>query len=156
MNNSHILLILTLSILFPIYLLGEEKDIVGSERCKICHKEEYEAFSKTSHKDTSKSLNTEQKNNKECLMCHSMDKEGKYMEIGCEACHGGGKYYSQEYVMKDKELSRLIGLKKPDEKSCENCHNQDTPKIKKMDIKEGMKKIEHKRNPKTQINKDGN
>lgn len=78
-------------------------------------------------------------------MCHSMDTEGKYMEIGCEACHGSGKYYSQDYIMKDKELSRLIGLKKPDENTCKKCHTTETPKIIKMNIKEGMKKIEHKR-----------
>ncbi|MCX7959164.1 MAG: hypothetical protein N3B13_08965, partial [Deltaproteobacteria bacterium] len=63
----------------------------------------------------------------------------------CEACHGAGKYYAQEYVMKDKELSKLIGLKIPDEKSCEKCHTEDSPKINKMNLKEGMKKIEHKK-----------
>lgn len=123
-------------------------DYVGSNRCKTCHKDEYEKFSKTKHKDTSKSLNKEELKNKECLTCHSMDKEGKYMEIGCESCHGAGKYYSQSYVMKDKELSRLIGLKKPDESTCKRCHNEDTPKIKKMDIKSGMKEIEHKKKQK--------
>jgi len=123
-------------------------DFVGSNRCKTCHKEEYEKFAKTLHKDTSKSLNKGELKNKECLTCHSMDREGKYMEIGCEACHGAGKYYSQSYVMKDKELSRLIGLKKPDENTCKRCHNEDTPKIKKMDIKNRMKEIEHKKTKK--------
>jgi len=133
----------------PYQIYGDE-DFIGSERCKICHKEEYEIFAKTAHKDTSKSLDKNNKKNHECLMCHSMDKDGRIMEIGCEACHGGGKYYSQEYVMKDKELSRLIGLKKPDQETCKKCHTDDTPKINKMDIKEGMKKIEHKKSKKSE------
>ncbi|MGC8926717.1 MAG: multiheme c-type cytochrome [Myxococcota bacterium] len=134
---------LILSLHYSVSLHSD--DFVGSERCKICHKEEYEKFSKTKHKDTSKSLKADESKNRECLLCHSMDKEGKYMEIGCEACHGPGKYYSQSYVMKDKELSRLIGLKKPDEESCKRCHTEDSPKINKMNIKDGMKIIEHKK-----------
>ncbi len=147
MNNLIRFIAISILFLSPVIVYGD--DIVGSGRCRICHKEEYEKFSKTAHKDTSGSLSPEQKKNKECLMCHSMDKEGKYMEIGCEACHGGGKYYSQEYVMKDKELARLIGLRIPDEKYCEKCHTQETPKINKMNIKEGMKKIEHKKEKET-------
>lgn len=146
MNKSSLYFILLICFFYPLVLFAD--DFVGSERCKICHKEEYEKFSKTKHKDTSKSLKEDEKKNRECLMCHSMDKEGKYMEIGCEACHGAGKYYSQSYIMKDKELSRLIGLKKPDEESCKRCHTQDSPKINKMNIKDGLKIIEHKKDSK--------
>lgn len=146
MNKLIKLAVFLITLSFSPLISGE--DIVGSERCKLCHKEEYEKFSKTAHKDTSKSLNAEQRKNKECLICHSMDKEGKYMEIGCEACHGGGKYYSYDYIMIDKELARLIGLKIPDENFCQKCHTQETTKINKMNIKEGMKKIEHKKESK--------
>lgn len=143
MNRAYWLVVIALIIQFTADTYPD--DLVGSERCKICHKEEYKKFTKTKHKDTSKSLNEQQKKNRECLVCHSMDKEGKFMEIGCEACHGGGKYYSYDYVMKDKELSRLIGLKKPTEETCKKCHNEDTTKINKFDIKKGLKEIEHKR-----------
>lgn len=149
---SKSLLYLTLLLLYSVPFYGD--DFTGSERCKLCHKEEYEKFSQTPHKDTSKSLNKEDRKNKECLMCHSMDGEGKYMEIGCEACHGSGKYYAQDYVMKDKELSRLIGLKIPDQESCKRCHTQDSPRINRLNLKDGMKMIEHKKGKKKEERKE--
>lgn len=141
--NRVCLFVITLSLIQTTIVYAD--DLIGSERCKICHKEEYEKFAKTKHKDTSKSLSDQDKKNPECLTCHSMDKEGRFMEIGCEACHGGGKYYSEGYIMKDKELSRLIGLKRPNEETCKRCHNDDTPKINRMNIKQGLKEIEHKK-----------
>ena len=56
--------------------------------------------------------------------------------VGCESCHGAGSLYVKnktEALEKDKEakftfdgLSKL-GLVKPDEKVCQQCHNSESP-----------------------------
>ncbi len=57
----------------------------------------------------------------------------------CETCHGGGQYYSPDYVMKDAELARLVGLVDPSEKSCRNCHDASSPSLKPFDFVEKLK-----------------
>lgn len=99
----------------------------------------------------------------ECLECHvagyGLDSTffGKsfVLEDGvqCESCHGpGSKYKSTKIMSKTKyaedpeaqhKLAIEAGLTLPDEKTCENCHNERSPAFKGFDFKTSYEKIKH-------------
>jgi hypothetical protein len=90
------------------------------------------------------SLSDAQKKDARCLTCHAPDLQQQgQANITCETCHGGGQYYSPAYVMKDSELSRLVGLVDPSEKQCRTCHDASTPSLRPFDFKESLKAIDH-------------
>ena len=79
-----------------------------------------------------------------CLSCHSPNQvDQKSAHVACESCHGGGQYYSANYVMKDPELARLVGLVDPGEKSCRGCHDGASPSLKPFDFAAKLKAIDH-------------
>ena len=57
--------------------------------------------------------------------------------------HGGWQYYAAQYVMKDPELVRLVGLLDPSEKGCRSCHDASSPSLKPFDFVEKLKLIDH-------------
>lgn len=83
----------------------------------------------------------------ECLACHTVGfgkpggyaipKEGDAPDamkeregVGCESCHGPGSLYSPHMKEhKDYKLAdvKAMGLIVPDEKSCQECHNDKSP-----------------------------
>ncbi len=111
----------------PMFLLS--KEFLNSKNCAQCHKKQYENWKKSPHFTASKKLTDKQKKNKKCISCHkpNPNEEG----VGCEACHGKGEFYAKRYVMKDKKLSKMLGLKKVNQKTCDRCHNKFTIKGKK-------------------------
>ena len=72
---------------------------VGTAKCKMCHKVEFDSWAKTKHA-TAKPV------------------------VDCEACHGNGGDYWKMPVMKDPVKSKDAGLiAKPDKASCTaTCH----------------------------------
>ncbi len=106
---------------------------VGSEACKECHKNQYEAFLKHSRK--SRSFSSIQKMedgiSKEeiqgCYACHttgygrptgfvSQDKTPELKNVGCESCHGPGKLHTQTMEMAHIVKTVTIDV-------CERCHD---------------------------------
>ncbi|MBZ4415951.1 cytochrome c family protein [Myxococcus sp. RHSTA-1-4] len=119
-------------------------DFVGPDSCKGCHPEAYEAWMQSKHARAENSLSEQQKKDGRCLSCHSPDQAAQATaSVTCETCHGGGQYYSPEYVMKDPELSRLVGLVDPSEKQCRTCHDASSPSLRPFDFKESLKAIDH-------------
>ena len=119
-------------------------DFVGADSCKGCHPEAYEAWMQSKHARAENSLSEQQKKDGRCLSCHSPDQAAQATaSVTCETCHGGGQYYSPEYVMKDSELSRLVGLVDPSEKQCRTCHDASSPSLRPFDFKESLKAIDH-------------
>ena len=116
--------------------------VVGSSRCRECHEAAHDAWRNSAHAKSSSQLSEKEKKDVRCQKCHTTG-EGKYLEIGCEACHGGGRYYSFPYVMRDRELSRLVGLEDPTEKTCLRCHTQDSSMIRPFDLARAMDSIKH-------------
>ena len=98
-----------------------------------------------------------------CLKCHvtahgvdaaliaapAEGKKGLVQEdgVGCESCHGPGSLYKPRKVMKDREASIAAGMTVPDEKTCEKCHNKESPTFKEFKFEEMWEKIKHP-NPK--------
>ena len=72
---------------------------VGVTKCKMCHKIEFDSWSKTKHA-TAKPV------------------------VECETCHGNGGDYMKMSVMKDPAAAKAAGLiAKPDKASCTaKCH----------------------------------
>ncbi len=119
-------------------------DFVGAESCKACHAEAFEAWKLSKHARAKDSLSPSQQKDARCLTCHSPNEaDQRQAHVACETCHGGGQHYSPAYVMKDQELSRLVGLVDPSEKSCRTCHDASSPSLQPFEFVEKLKLIDH-------------
>lgn len=63
--------------------------------------------------------------------------------VQCESCHGSGGMYAPRYVMKDKELSKLLGLQPVTDETCASCHPKDTPSVRPFVFAEKLKLVNH-------------
>ena len=92
---------------------------VGADKCKMCHKVQFESWSKSKHATATP-------------------------KTECESCHGNGADYMKMAVMKDPAKAKEAGLiAKPDKASClAKCH-------KPEQIKDEMLATvhEHKKKP---------
>ncbi len=124
--------------------VGHAADFVGPESCKSCHVEAYNAWKESKHARARDSLSAQQQKDARCLFCHAPNLvEQSVSHVSCETCHGGGQYYASDYVMKDAELVRKVGLQDPSEKSCRACHDASTPSLRPFDFVEKLKLIDH-------------
>ena len=126
---------------------GEAQSVelyVGPERCKACHEYQYEVWSRGPHARATKSLNDKQRQDGRCARCHMTTLSPPVEGISCERCHGPGRYYQREYVMRDKELAALVGLiASPDERSCLSCHGDGSPAIRPFEFDSKWPLIDH-------------
>jgi hypothetical protein len=119
-------------------------DFLGPESCQSCHPDAYAALKASAHARSRDVLSPMQQKNARCLSCHSpTEADQRVPHVSCEACHGGGQYYSARYVMKDPELGRLVGLVDPQEKSCRGCHDGSTPSVRPFEFAARLKAIDH-------------
>lgn len=72
---------------------------VGAEKCKMCHKVQFESWAKSKHATADP-------------------------KVQCESCHGNGADYMKMTIMKDPAKAKEAGLiAKPDKASClAKCH----------------------------------
>ncbi len=140
MRSLPSLLVLALTISAPVWA----HDFLGSESCQACHPDAWAAWQATSHARSRDVLSAQQQKDMRCLSCHSPNQvDQKVAHVACETCHGGGQFYSLNYVMKDADLARLTGLVDPGEKSCRACHDGSSPSIKPFDFAAKLKAIDH-------------
>lgn len=119
-------------------------EYVGPESCKACHPDAYAAWRQSKHARAIESLSETQQRDVRCLSCHAPNLQDRRVEsISCETCHGAGQYYASQYVMKDQELVRLVGLVDPSEKACRSCHDASSPSLRPFDFVEKLKLIDH-------------
>ena len=119
---------------------------VGVDKCKLCHKIQFDSWSKTKHAKAFDSLKPEEKAKKECIDCHVTAGNKDLAGVQCEACHGAGSDYKTLAIMKDKAKSVAAGLKIPAEKDCLVCHNKKSPNFKGFNFADAVKKVhEHKK-----------
>jgi hypothetical protein len=104
-------------------------ELAGAGRCAECHPSAYAAWQASAHRRANEALPKERRADPRCTQCHGSDQTSQ-SGVQCETCHGAGRVYAKTHVMKDRELSRLVGLQDPKEDSCRRCHNDTTPSIR--------------------------
>lgn len=98
---------------------------VGADKCKMCHKLQYDSWLATKH---AKALETPRTSSKwtfdaSCLACHATNNDQAMAGVQCEACHGPGSDYKALSVMKDREKALANGLVIPSQATCDRCHD---------------------------------
>jgi len=130
-------------------MAGNADEMVGAARCGQCHPAAYAAWKASDHAGAHDSLDKKQGQDPRCTQCHGPgDKD--VAGVQCESCHGPGIHYAFRYVMRDKVLSRIVGLSDPDEKTCRHCHTDTAPTIKPFDYNRLWGFIAHGLDPKAQ------
>ncbi len=126
-------------------LVAADHAFIGAEKCKMCHKLQYESWAKTPHANAWAALKPEEQAKAECAGCHSTN-GAEMPNVQCEACHGAGADYKTMPIMKDKEKAIAAGLIIPDEAYCTSkCHNAKSPNFKAFDWKTAAPKVhDHK------------
>jgi hypothetical protein len=121
----------------PDTLIASSPQIVGSEKCRMCHMDIYKSWQSTAHSRATSVLTAQQKTDDNCMACHSTghDKKGKLVEnVGCESCHGPGSQYRKMRIMKDRVAAMKSGLVLPGESDCVECHNSSCPEFELFDF----------------------
>ncbi|MFY3744193.1 cytochrome c family protein [Anaeromyxobacter sp. Red801] len=118
-------------------------DKVGPEACKACHPSAYERWRVSPHARALEVLPAERREDPRCLSCHAPDREDGLAGVSCETCHGPGRAYAADYVMRDRELARAVGLVDPGPKTCLACHTDSTPSLLRFDPKRKLPLIDH-------------
>jgi cytochrome c554/c'-like protein len=122
-------------------------DLVGPESCRTCHAEAYRIWAQGPHARAVASFDADQRKSPLCLSCHSRDEQRSsasdpVVGVSCETCHGGGRYYQANVVMRDKELARLFGLQGASA-TCTSCHGPGSPSAQPFDVKAALQRIDH-------------
>jgi nitrate/TMAO reductase-like tetraheme cytochrome c subunit len=107
-----------LALVAPARTSAAEHAAVGSAKCKMCHKIEYDSWAKTKHATAEP-------------------------KAECETCHGNGGDYMKMSVMKDLAKAKEAGLiAKPQKATCTaKCH-------KPAEFKDEMLTKVHDKKPK--------
>lgn len=102
-----------------------EPTYIGAEKCKMCHKLQYESWSTTKHAKATEDAKAakDRKFEAACLTCHATNKDEALAGVQCEACHGAGSEYKKLSIMKDKEKAVAAGLILPTQETCNGCHD---------------------------------
>lgn len=126
----------------PLPTRGES--YVGAERCAGCHMDAYRFWrDKDPHARAHLSLPPERRADPKCTLCHSPDPGGRLVGVQCESCHGAGRAYSVDFIMKDKALAKVMGLKDANEARCVSCHMGHGPKASGFDYAAKRRAIIH-------------
>jgi hypothetical protein len=127
----------------------------------MCHEAQHAVWSQSHHAKAFATLGTDKakeigkqqgiedpQKSGQCLKCHVTgygDKRKIIEEYGiqCESCHGAGKGYATEKIMKNLELSKEKGLIMPTEAVCKECHNSGSPTFKSFNFEKAFEMIKH-------------
>ena len=124
--------------------LAADHAFTGPDKCKMCHKVEYNSWLKTKHATAWDSLKPAEQADAKCTDCHST-KLPEYKGVSCEACHGAGGDYWKMSVMKDQKLAIQNGLVVPTKEVCVKCHNTKSPTFKGFDYAASKDKVHDKK-----------
>lgn len=124
-------------------------DYVGPRACKGCHARAYDAWQKSAHARADQALGATPE--ARCLACHATGEApaGRtyFSGVSCESCHGAGKGYAEDDIMRDRALARLLGLRDLSTPAlraalCAECHAA-SPRITPFDAEAAYRRIAH-------------
>lgn len=134
-------------------------DFTGAAACGACHRgpdhgHQYDVWRRGPHARAWAVLSTpraaelaremnvsgDPQQSQACLKCHA---PGPHADegVGCEACHGAGRKYSTDAIMRDPAAARAAGLKAVSLNDCNSCHNPAHGRT--FNAAEAWKKIAH-------------
>ena len=114
---------------------------IGAEKCKMCHRLQYESWAVTKHANTWTALKANEKTKVECVSCHSTN-GAELPSVQCEACHGAGSDYKALAIMKNRGKAIAAGLILPDEAYCTSkCHNPKSQTFKGFNFRAAVLKV---------------
>ena len=124
-------------------------DYLGATSCTSCHSSQGDKWRDGPHAQASASLGAST-GRAPCERCHGTELvRGRVVlaNVQCEACHGAGRYYAAEDIMRNPELSTKLGLRRPrdDEELvqlCQQCHIEETT-LSPFDALEAWARIGH-------------
>lgn len=122
-------------------------DFVGARACGKCHPSAYKAWKSSPHSRAHAALPKGNLKDPRCTRCHG-SRDPDRGAVQCEACHGAGRYYAKRNVMKDTELSRIVGLIDVTEEVCRRCHTDAAPNVQTFDQERMWGHISHGREAK--------
>ncbi|MGC8917014.1 MAG: multiheme c-type cytochrome [Thermoanaerobaculum sp.] len=101
----------------------QQPTYVGVEKCRPCHRPEFETWSQSPHAEATKTAKASADFQASCLACHATTSDGALEGVQCEACHGPGSNYWPIPVMVHKEKAVAAGLVLPSHGMCSRCHD---------------------------------
>jgi hypothetical protein len=125
-----------------VFASGVSSQFVGAQQCGECHQSAYEAWKGSLHAKAHDGLTGRQAEDPRCIQCHGVG-DAANGGVQCESCHGPGKHYAVRYVMKDAELSRIVGLVDVTEKTCRRCHTDTSPSIQPYEQERMWQTVSH-------------
>lgn len=110
--------------LTAINLYAGDHAYVGAEKCKMCHKVQYNSWLETTHAKATEAAkaSTDPAFEASCLSCHATNADDSMPGVQCEACHGPGADFKKMSVMKDRDAAIANGLIIPSQETCDGCH----------------------------------
>ena len=119
-------------------------DHIGAEQCASCHPAAYAQWKSTPHAQASAVLGPDERRDARCTGCHATSAESGLWGVQCESCHGPGRHYWPEFIMRDVELARAAGLQSgADGSMCRGCHTADAPRIVPFDLAAALDRVRH-------------
>jgi hypothetical protein len=119
-------------------------EYIGAQRCKTCHAEAYAQWRETPHARAHEVLSPSERRDPRCAGCHSTSVADGLEGVQCESCHGPGRHYWPDFIMRDVELARAIGLQGGGEPAtCAACHTADTPSVEPFDHAAALPAVRH-------------
>jgi len=100
---------------------------VGAQACRACHSRIYHLWLKGPHAAATQRLDPAAQRDPRCTGCHGSSERPELAGVQCEACHGQGRNYAADIVMRDRALARAAGLSAIDEATCLRCHRPGAP-----------------------------
>jgi len=119
-------------------------EYLGAEACGVCHAAAFEAWSNGPHARAMDSLTPSQGADPMCRSCHTLTPdrdEPALAGVQCEACHGAGRKYAPENVMRDPVLAKLLGLEPIQASTCLACHRPESPSVEAFDFVTAVQRV---------------
>ena len=110
-----------------VQVQAQDHTYVGAEKCKMCHKVQYNSWLETTHAKSTDAAkgSTDPAFEAACLGCHATNSDEALAGVQCEACHGPGADFKKMSIMKDRDAAVANGLVIPTQATCDSCHKDD-------------------------------